>query len=60
MEDFNLKGYLAENKLIKENIENVRKYLYDYARELDQEGKLKLADELSKHVQFLRSDMARD
>ena len=51
---------LTENNLVKENIENVRKYLYDYARELDQEGKLKLADELSKHVQFLRSDMARD
>ena len=51
---------LTENNLVKENIENVRNYLYDYARELDQEGKLKLADELSKHVQFLRSDMARD
>ena len=60
MEDFNLKGYLKENKLVKENIENVKNYLEDYARTLDQEGKSKLADELERQIQFLRSDMARD
>ncbi len=60
MENFDLKKYLTENKLVKENIENVNNYLEDYARTLDQEGKLKLADELEKHIQFLRSDMARD
>ena len=59
MDNFNLKGYLAENNLVKENIENVRKYLYDYARELDSEGKLKLAKELEMQAQSLRS-MARD
>jgi hypothetical protein len=44
---------------LNENISNVRKYLYDYARTLDSEGKLKLAKELAIQAQELRSMAAR-